>query len=147
MSDVTILRAERWADVETGESFTPCMGSGRPSGPPGPPMSMFSSMSIRPGRSVTSPRSTSAAGPGSSFGLTATIWFPSTTTTAGPRTSPVSTSAQRSALSTVTSLMEPPRSGFVVPVSSRLCRRGQGQRIGSSALMVVRCSSRADAGS
>ena len=36
-----------------------------PSGPPGPPMSRLSSMSIRPGSSVTSPRSISLAESGS----------------------------------------------------------------------------------
>ena len=89
----------------TGESFTPCIGSGRPSGPPGPPMSMFSSMSISPGRSVTSPRSISVAGLGSSLGFTATISLPSITITAGERTSPASTSHQRSAFRIVTSLI------------------------------------------
>ena len=89
----------------TGESFTPCIGSGSPSGPPGPPMSMLSSMSMSPGSSVTSPRSISVAGLGSSEGFTATIWLPSTTITPGERTSPASTSTQRSARRIVTSLI------------------------------------------
>ena len=92
----------------TGESLTPCIGSGNPSGPPGPPMSMLSSMSISPGSSVTSPRSISVAVVGSSAGLTPTIWFPSTTMTAGERTSPAVTSSQRSARRMITSLIRGP---------------------------------------
>src|SRR5580704_7200820 len=103
-------------------------------------MSMFSSMSMSPGRSVTSPRSISVVGLGTSLGLTPTIWLPSTTTTAGDRTSPVSTSAQRSALSTITSLIAPPCS--LCPRLRPSCQMRSADRLVSAHRGAVQLSGR-----
>ena len=72
--------------------------------PLGPPRSMLSSMSMRPGSNVTSPRSISVAPLGTSGGSTAAMRSPSTTMTPGDRTSPASMSTQRSARRTIGSL-------------------------------------------
>ena len=95
----------------------------------GPPMRKFSSMSMSPGRSVTSPRSISvASGRRRSAGFTPTMRFPSTTITAGDRTSPASMSTQRSARRTI---VVAHGDGFDDAVERRR-RRSRGRAAGAS---------------
>ena len=61
-------------------------------------------MSMRPGSKVTSPRSISVAEAEPLVPSTDTMRLPSTTTAAGERTRPASTSTQRSARTTIWSV-------------------------------------------
>src|SRR5690349_24418798 len=113
---------------KTGSSWTPCTARRTADAVFGPPRTRLISMSIRPGSNVTSPRSISPAGDGTSRGFTAAMRLPSTTTTAGVRTSPASTSTHRSARRTVVSLTSPlqapsaPGRWAPLPLAWRLAR-------------------------
>ena len=99
----SVLRALRV--VRSVRNATSSCTSLRGLPPDGPPSARLSSMSMRPGSSVTSPSSISLAAAGTASGFTAVMRSPSMTTTTGDATAPLSMSSQRSARTTTRSDM------------------------------------------